>query len=810
MKQIVFNAKQKMSGFRKNELTNPVFSFNELNFQYSQVNFNGNTKAQNCKLGEWVLNLNTYNAKFKNCKVLLVLLLLVYSSLNGQYKHLKIDDPTQRNYLNFYISEQKLNDNYIPFRPGTDTMISYNGKSLPTKKNAAENIYVFRGFFTIDSLLMNEELAFHIGSLNYPCRIFCNGKLIHTLGSYKDQYTSRLRFASGILLSPSLLRLDSINELSIQIYQRFNESTALDKIFISSKKIVDKYTFIRNFFSLNLIQATLLVSVVLAMYFFFLVLFKKGMRNLKYLMFAICCISLGVGYCNISFSFSYANELIIYKISRVSLPVSCLFLIYYTLSSTKIISLNKKSAALLAIPILVFIPFFVISESIYQIEKVFKVYVAFVNIPYLIFAFILGVISFFRRRSKSNFVFVVGFKILIVAVIADTRIYLMDITPYTWGIPHGFLIFTVIIFFILSIEQTKAFNLSIERGVQLQEIKNGLELKVEERTSQLKIQNEKLLVQSKILETANFEISSINNSLLEQKKIVEEKNVELEHQKNLIEEKNVSLNALNEEIIVQRDQLAEQNNSITESIIYAKRIQSAVLPRPEYIDEILPDNFILYLPRNLVSGDFYWIRQINKAVVIAAADCTGHGVPGAIMSMLGISMLNEIVQKREITRPDLILNELRKQVKHALKQTGKSGTVEDGMDIALCSLDMKTNKMLYAGANNSVYLFQNKNLIEIKADRMPIGFYPNEKPTFSCQEIQLKEENILYLFSDGYKDQFGGEKGMKFNTSNFQKLLFEIHEKPMQVQKEKLENEFNSWMKGHEQTDDVLVLGVRI
>ncbi|MFN8256226.1 MAG: ATP-binding protein [Bacteroidales bacterium] len=507
MKQIVNKSKQELSGLREKELTIPVFSLNDLSFSNRHINFNGNAKTRICKKGKRIFYVNTDYAKFIKCMALFVLLSILYARLNGQYKHLKINDPTQKNYLNFYISEHKLNDNYIPYQHGTDIMKAYNGKSLPAKKNAAENIYVFRGFFTIDSLLKNEELAFHIGSLNYPCRIFCNGKLIHTLGSYKDHYTSRLRFASGILLSPSMLRMDSINELSIQIYQRYNESTALDKVFISSKRIVDKYTFVRNFFSLNLIQATLLVSVVLAMYFFFLVAFKKGMRNIKYLLFGICCITLGVGYCNISFSYSYADELIIYKISRVSLPVSCLFLIYYTISSTKIISFDKKSVILLAIPILAFIPFFVISESVYQIEKVFKVYVAFVNIPYLIFAFILGIISFYSKRSKSSFVFVVGFIILFVAVIADTRIYLMDLTPYTWGIPHGFLIFTIIIFFILSIEQTKAFNLSIERGIQLQEIKNGLELKVEERTSQLKVQNEKLLVQSKNLETANREIS---------------------------------------------------------------------------------------------------------------------------------------------------------------------------------------------------------------------------------------------------------------------------------------------------------------
>ncbi|MEN8120860.1 MAG: two-component regulator propeller domain-containing protein [Bacteroidota bacterium] len=277
-----------------------------------------------------------------------------------------------------------------------------------------------------------------------------------------------------------------------------------------------------------------------------------------------------------------------------------------------------------------------------------------------------------------------------------------------------------------------------------------------------------------------------------------------------ITRKNEELQLQNEEITTQRDQLSLQNMAINESILYAKRIQTAVLPRREYIDEILPENFILFKPRDVVSGDFYWIRQINQYVVIAVADCTGHGVPGAIMSMLGISFLNEIVQKREITQTNQALNELRKQVKHALKQTGKKGETDDGMDMALCALNTKTNILQYAGAVNSLYLIKDNKFSEIKADRMPIGFYPNEKPTFTNHEIQLKDGDIFYLFSDGFMDQFGGKKGFKYKTGNFQKILYENHRKPMVVQKELLEQELKQWMKSYEQTDDILVMGVRV
>ncbi|RLD83686.1 MAG: hypothetical protein DRJ10_03000 [Bacteroidetes bacterium] len=284
----------------------------------------------------------------------------------------------------------------------------------------------------------------------------------------------------------------------------------------------------------------------------------------------------------------------------------------------------------------------------------------------------------------------------------------------------------------------------------------------------------------------------------------------LDQKNKIIEERNSELNSQNEEITTQRDQLSKQNKSISESILYAKRIQSAVLPPAAYINELLPENFILFKPRDEVSGDFYWIRQINQYIVIAVADCTGHGVPGAIMSMLGISFLNEIIQKREVTQANQALNELRKQIKQALRQTGKKGEADDGIDMALCALDSKTKILHYAGANNSIYLILNGELTEIKADRMPIGYYPNEKPTFTNHEIQLKDGDVFYLFSDGFMDQFGGKKGFKYKASNFQQILFENHGRPMVIQMELLEQELSNWMKGYEQTDDILVMGVRV
>ncbi|MFN8254474.1 MAG: two-component regulator propeller domain-containing protein [Bacteroidales bacterium] len=311
----------------------------------------------------------------------------------------------------------------------------------------------------------------------------------------------------------------------------------------------------------------------------------------------------------------------------------------------------------------------------------------------------------------------------------------------------------------------------------------------------------------KILE---IKVKDRTAEVVAQKMEIESKNEELQHQKEEIETINEELQQQNEEISAQRDQLALTNQSINESIQYAQRIQSAVLPNFAYIDEILPENFILFRPRDKVCGDFYWVKQIDRQIIIAVADCTGHGVPGALMSMLGISYLSEIIQKREIIQPAQALNELRKQIKKSLHQTGKLGEAEDGIDMALCAFDTKSMVLQYAGAMNPLYLIKNGELEEIMADRMPVGFYPNEKTGFTNHEIQLKTNDLFYLFSDGITDQFGGEKGMKFKASNFKKILLENHDKPMQIQKEKLEQTLQNWMKTYEQTDDILVMGVRV
>lgn len=298
-----------------------------------------------------------------------------------------------------------------------------------------------------------------------------------------------------------------------------------------------------------------------------------------------------------------------------------------------------------------------------------------------------------------------------------------------------------------------------------------------------------------------------NKKIREQNKFILDANEEL---KQLNEE----ITTQKEEIESQRDHVMQQKQEITDSINYAQKIQSAILPPEAYITELLHDHFILYKPRDIVSGDFYWTKQINEYIIVVAADCTGHGVPGAFMSMLGISFLNEIVQRREITKASEVLNELRKQIKQSLRQHGETEESKDGMDMAFLALNKKTNIVQYAGANNPLFLFRDKDesseLIEIPADKMPVGIHFGKEKSFTNQEIQLEIGDTLYIFSDGYPDQIGGPKGKKFMKKNFKTLLESIQEKSMKEQKDILEETLTNWKQDYEQVDDILVMGIRI
>lgn len=286
-----------------------------------------------------------------------------------------------------------------------------------------------------------------------------------------------------------------------------------------------------------------------------------------------------------------------------------------------------------------------------------------------------------------------------------------------------------------------------------------------------------------------------NIALEEKNKIIEEQKQTVEHQKHIVE---------------------EQNKDITDSIRYAERIQNAILPPEKQWYSIFPQSFVFYKPKDILSGDFYWIEQKGDLVFVAAADCTGHGVPGALISIVNYNLLNKAVLEKDLNNPADILNYVNHQLTLALHQTFQESSVKDGMDISLCVLNTKTLELNYSGANNPIYIIhQIENAVtrisEVKADKFPVGAFVDEQvQSFTSKQIQLQKNDLVYLFSDGFADQFGGDKGKKFKYKQLKDILLENQNLSMIEQRSILENKFTNWKGKLEQVDDVLVIGIKV
>ncbi|HER08043.1 MAG TPA: tetratricopeptide repeat protein [Bacteroides sp.] len=311
-------------------------------------------------------------------------------------------------------------------------------------------------------------------------------------------------------------------------------------------------------------------------------------------------------------------------------------------------------------------------------------------------------------------------------------------------------------------------------------------------------------------------------------RFVRKTNRQIKEQRDEIESQRNEIQAQRDQLQAQHDLVLKQKEMITDSINYAQNIQSALLPTKTMMDELMPEYFVLFKPKDIVSGDFYWIKEVQDHLVLVGADCTGHGVPGAFMSMLGITLLNSMIGDRCFDAPAAILEQLRLKVKEMLLQEGKVEEQKDGMDMAIAILNKHTRELHYSGANNPLYIIRRKDpeagqslvsyaslengefeLFEIKGDKQPIGIHW-EETDFTSHSVTLRSADTIYVFSDGFIDQFGGENRKKFKSMNFKKLLLSIQKEPMERQRRIIEETFETWRGSNEQIDDVSVLGVRI
>ncbi len=271
-----------------------------------------------------------------------------------------------------------------------------------------------------------------------------------------------------------------------------------------------------------------------------------------------------------------------------------------------------------------------------------------------------------------------------------------------------------------------------------------------------------------------------------------------------------TIKANREELTKLYEEIKQKQKELTDSIRYSLRIQKSALPDKDELKKYCKDSFVFYKPKDIVSGDFYWFHKEGNKLVIIAADCTGHGVPGSFISLLGIEFLQRTVIHEGITKPSEILSKLRDNLSYFFRKIQKD-EIKDGMDIAVCTFDMENNMLEYAGAYNPLYHIRNNEVEIIKADRFPVSAQAiREQSSFTNRVIEVKKDDVFYIFSDGFQDQMGGPRGKKFMSKNFRELLLSIHQKPMAGQYDILNENFEKWKSNTEQTDDALVIGFKL
>lgn len=300
-------------------------------------------------------------------------------------------------------------------------------------------------------------------------------------------------------------------------------------------------------------------------------------------------------------------------------------------------------------------------------------------------------------------------------------------------------------------------------------------------------------------DTLGHALLKMRDDLAETERILEEK----------VKQRTAEVVQKKEEIELQNEKISELYEEVTDSIKYAKRLQEAILPPDDFVTRLMPNSFVLYKPKDIVSGDFYWVEEKNDKVYFSAVDCTGHGVPGAFMSIVGYNALNEALVHNDNCAA--ILDNLNRGISQTLNRGENETAIKDGMDLALCSYDPKKRKLEFAGAYNPLYLLRDGEITQIKADKFPIGSYYEEKSNkYKNNSLQLKKGDYIYIFSDGYADQFGGPRNKKFMYKQFREAILAVSDKEMDQQKEILTQKIEAWRGSEEQVDDILVMGLQI
>ncbi len=629
----------------------------------------------------------------------------------------------------------------------------------------------YRMHFTADSAVLNVPLGFYLRQFGSASEVYLNGKFLKSYGKVGINIEEEVAEFSMNPKPYAIVLSDTLNVIAVR-YSNFHRAGAKEKGFNIGKN-----------FHISISHLNADISEIADPSDYFPIIF-----------FAAIFLTLAVVH---FIMYSYYRQ----KIANLYYSLYCFgifftgIFVYYLLTYTDYAVITTLSKwALVVLPLLV-IPIVAMLHTIFY-QRLLKI---FWLLMIMYAATVVGI--FFNAEKVISILTVV---IFFVAIIEVLRVIIKSIRKGR----DGAWIFSMIIFL--------APAVGVVTGMLPDEINfAGIKLQVDGATListafvlSLPLSMTIYLARDfarmgKTLKMQIAEITELSAKSIEQEKekkqILENQNVQLEHK----------VNERTKEVLQQKEVIEQKNNEITESLLYAKRIQSAILPDMKLIYKTLEQSFILYLPKDIVSGDFYSFSQKDNRVIIAAADCTGHGVAGAFMSMIGTSLLNQIINEKGITEPSQILEKLNEGIVNALKQ--RESESNDGMDISLCTIDLDKNKLKFSGANRPLWLLRNNEMMVYKPNKFPIGglqVYHTE--AFTQHEIDLLKGDAIYIFSDGFSDQFGGEKGKKLMTKKFKDELLQIQHLNMKEQENYLLGLFNKWKGNFEQVDDILIIGIKI
>jgi len=602
------------------------------------------------------------------------------------------------------------------------------------------------------------SLCIRIPSISTAYNFYCNKKLVGRVGNVgRTAQISKPQFLPSIYQLPKADTLDLTIEVSNFNYKKGGiwEELTIDDCTTLHNQLIKKY-FIDAFLTGSLI--------IMALYHLGLYILRRRDKSPVY--FAGLC------FFTVLRLLSQGEDILVQFIPSLSweIFIKIEFISFFLLPALGSLFVSrlfpKEFSNKILYTILVVSSLWTLYALIFD-----ALYSSYAILPYqiitviiLVYLFFVIISAVFKKRENATYV-LFGFVIIFVCTLND-MLLTHNFINSIYIVPYGIFIYFFVQSYVLTRRFSDAFSQVEQLSAKLVTVNIDLEHKVNERTS---------------------------------------------------------------ELVQQKLELEVVHTDITASIKYAQRIQTAVLPSPDEISGIFKDSFILFKPKDIVSGDFYWFKSIYNYILFAAADCTGHGVPAALLSMMGIVFFNEITSKRDLFShgktllANEILNKMREKVKSTLRQTGKEEENKDGFDIAFGIVNIETLELQFSGANSPLYivrvdknkdsdlpLVERLDFIELIPDKMPIGIFIQDSRPFTNQVVQLQTGDAIYLFSDGYCDQFGGPKGRKFYSSRFKRILTENFEKSMTEQQEILETNHTEWRGSNEQIDDILVMGIRV